>query len=346
MTSGFKVVPIYFNNYDYEVASEFLQQIYPNIPTPSLSDSHLFPVKGDVLIIPAYDVFVPNFQLNLTDFIGVCKVVSVVYDVLPISNPEWFPGNTHETHFIPALKKSALVSDHLIVNTNHVKNELEEVLVGFFGQEFESKVSVVPLSGSLKGFFTGENKREINFNEELWAEDITRILAVGTLEPRKGYVEILDSFLREKSKNSNLHLTIVGRAGWNTEEILNKIKECKLQFKDSFLWIPNADDAALSKLYEGADIVLCGSYNEGFGLPLAEAMDRKKVTLARDIPVFHEVSQGCAVYFGQNSDFENLSKAFENIVEVLRLGRIRIHEYKSLSPKKSAFELLSVISVL
>jgi glycosyltransferase involved in cell wall biosynthesis len=46
--------------------------------------------------------------------------------------------------------------------------------------------------------------------------------------------------------------------------------------------------------------VICASYAEGFGLPIAEAARRERPVIASDIPVFREVGGEGVAYFRVN----------------------------------------------
>jgi glycosyltransferase involved in cell wall biosynthesis len=52
----------------------------------------------------------------------------------------------------------------------------------------------------------------------------------------------------------------------------------------------------LESLYAAADLYVCPSLNEGFGLPILDAMRRGCPVLANDIPVLREVGGDAALY--------------------------------------------------
>lgn len=95
-------------------------------------------------------------------------------------------------------------------------------------------------------------------------------LAVGTLEPRKNYVTLIESFAQLHEKFPQYHLIIVGGKGWQYEEIFKAIK---LHYLDKYVHILGyLSSSSLVKLYNLAKAFVFPSYYEGFGIPPLEAM--------------------------------------------------------------------------
>jgi glycosyltransferase involved in cell wall biosynthesis len=94
------------------------------------------------------------------------------------------------------------------------------------------------------------------------------ILTVGTLEPRKN-LQFLLSLMPALAAES-LELVIVGKKGWGNTMLklphLTDVTRNKIRFAG---FVPDED---LIKLYHLASVYVCTSLNEGFCLPLLEAM--------------------------------------------------------------------------
>ena len=97
------------------------------------------------------------------------------------------------------------------------------------------------------------------------------ILAVGTVEPRKNLITLLQSFRKLKDRyHIPQQLLIVGAKGWKDSDIFNEYKKLRLENDVVFPgYIPDAD---MPKLYSGAELLIFPSIYEGFGLPVLEAM--------------------------------------------------------------------------
>lgn len=121
-------------------------------------------------------------------------------------------------------------------------------------------------------------------------------IQVSTIEPRKGYGQLLDAFDRLWNKGSELAVVFVGRQGWKVKGLCRQIKNHP-QLNKKLFWLSGVSDEFLTSLYSNAKGVIVASENEGFGLSVAEAAFYGKPLLVRDIPVFREVANGSATYF-------------------------------------------------
>ncbi len=97
------------------------------------------------------------------------------------------------------------------------------------------------------------------------------ILAVGTIEPRKNYDRLLDSFeyLLSHMGDSTPELVIVGSEGWMCQSTVRRLRE--LQQAGKAHWLQQATDDELSVCYHNASLFTYLSLYEGFGYPPFEA---------------------------------------------------------------------------
>jgi glycosyltransferase involved in cell wall biosynthesis len=95
------------------------------------------------------------------------------------------------------------------------------------------------------------------------------ILYVGTLEPRKNIVRLLQAFSGVHEK-TGVPLTIVGKKGWKYKEIFNTFLDLNLEEKVLFTGYVEPEE--LPALYNLATLFVYPSLYEGFGLPPLEAM--------------------------------------------------------------------------
>lgn len=86
--------------------------------------------------------------------------------------------------------------------------------------------------------------------------------------------------------------------------------------------VPHPDDQLLRVLYNFATAFVFPSLNEGFGLPLLEAMACGTPVVASETPIFREVAGDAALYFEPRSP-EHLTRAIEQCLD----ERLR-HEYR------------------
>jgi alpha-1,3-rhamnosyl/mannosyltransferase len=84
------------------------------------------------------------------------------------------------------------------------------------------------------------------------------VLAVGTLQPRKGLEAVLEAA-------GGHRLVVVGARGWRDEEIAARLR-------DRAVLTGRVEDAELVALLRGADVLVHAAREEGFGFPPLEAM--------------------------------------------------------------------------
>ena len=111
-------------------------------------------------------------------------------------------------------------------------------------------------------------------------------------------------------------------------------------------WLFGISDEYLEKIYQSSTCLIAASENEGFGLPLIEAAQHKLPIIARDIPVFREVSGEYAYYFSGNVP-ENLAST---ILKWQSLYKQRAHPRSDAMPwltwAQSAEQLKEALGLL
>jgi glycosyltransferase involved in cell wall biosynthesis len=220
-------------------------------------------------------------------------VFTCVYDLIPVLFPAVTWGDTPHVHE-RWLRASAVRCDGMVAISRTVADEI----VDFIGERD------VPHRAGLKiGWFhcgsdlPARQKAAVRQTvKNALGSAQRKFLAVGTIEPRKGYHVILAAFDRLWTSGFDARLIIFGRRGWYVEGIVAAITSHP-EFGRRLFWFENANDAELDYAYGETNAVICASYAEGFGLPIAEAARRERPVIASDIPVFREVGGEGAAYF-------------------------------------------------
>jgi len=97
------------------------------------------------------------------------------------------------------------------------------------------------------------------------------ICYLGTIEPRKNLVNLLQAFYELKNQEKIPHkLVLIGKDGWFYEEIYRKINE--LGLGGDVVRTGFVSDEDVPYLLNGAQVFVYPSFYEGFGLPVLEAM--------------------------------------------------------------------------
>jgi glycosyltransferase involved in cell wall biosynthesis len=125
-------------------------------------------------------------------------------------------------------------------------------------------------------------------------------LTLGTVEPRKNLPNMLDAFLRlPKELQSEYTFVVAGKIGWNCDLEVARLAEFKSK-KVNIVHLGYVTDEQRSALYQHASLFTTASFYEGFGMPALEAMSYGTPCVMSNIPVFHEVAGGSALYFNPN----------------------------------------------
>jgi glycosyltransferase involved in cell wall biosynthesis len=127
------------------------------------------------------------------------------------------------------------------------------------------------------------------------------LLAVGTYAPRKNLPALLEAFRLLRREGRDLQLVVVGRKGWTDPLPLGDLAP-HVRLTGAI------GDPELHALYAGAACFVIPSLDEGFGLPLAEAMAAGVPAVASDIAALREVG-GEAVRYADPHDPEDFARA-------------------------------------
>lgn len=171
------------------------------------------------------------------------------------------------------------------------------------------------------------------------------ILFVGTLQPRKNIVRLIEAFAQLKAKTpSDLQLVIIGKKGWQYEEILEAPE--KFGVKDQVTFLQNIGDDELPLFYKNAVCYALPSLYEGFGLPVVEAMQYGCPVITSNISSLPEAGGAAALYVDP-TNVDDIAEKIEKLVthEDLRKKLIaKGHEQaKKFSWEKTAKETLAVL---
>jgi glycosyltransferase involved in cell wall biosynthesis len=311
--AGYRIEPVYLTDIDGVWSYCYARSYTLNLlgcADATLSDEVVDPENGDILLV----LDISGDRLIQAERNGLYKkirsigvaVYSIVYDLLPIYMPDFFPLDASALHiqwlqsvanFDGAFCISKSVADDLIswMESNHVSNCLKRPFyIDWFhlGADFNSLIHSSGLQNNAKIILSNLNARP-------------SFLMVGTVEPRKGYLQVIEAFSLLWSEAFDINLVIVGSQGWQhlpdslRRDIPQTVKILRNHSEKNqrLFWLEGVSDEYLEMIYSASTCLIAASYGEGFGLPLIEAGRRKLPIIARDIRIFREVLSDHAFYF-------------------------------------------------
>ncbi len=96
------------------------------------------------------------------------------------------------------------------------------------------------------------------------------ILYVGRIQARKNLPRLVEAYARLRKQGLDAKLVLVGKKDWQSGQLLEKIKELKLEDSVIFPGFVPFDDLPI--FYNAAEVFVFPSFFEGFGLPVVESM--------------------------------------------------------------------------
>lgn len=104
-------------------------------------------------------------------------------------------------------------------------------------------------------------------------------------------------------------------------------------------------DQEYAQLLDQATALVSGSLDEGFGIPVVEALSRGVPVVLSDIPIFHEVAGDCGEYFAA-TDEKDFAAAVRRVAKNPREAHELIAQAKRFNWDASAENLLALIRSL
>ncbi|MFQ5822485.1 MAG: glycosyltransferase family 4 protein [bacterium] len=272
---------------------------------------------------------------TISSFYKVKRSVLMIHDLTIFTVPESY-NKIHRTYQRLYYKWAVYNADHIITVSESSRRDILRLF-----RLPEDRVTAIALG-------VGEECRVIN-DESLLARVRNHyrlpghfILNVGTIQPRKNLVRLVESFAQLRNELPH-KLVIVGRQAWRAEELFFAISKHKLEDHVIFLgMVPNED---LPVIYNLADIFVYPSLYEGFGLPVLEAMSCGTPTITSNNSSLAEVA-GDAALLVDPKDVESITEALRELaLHPSHLNELRckgLSRAKIFSWERTARETLNV----
>lgn len=213
---------------------------------------------GDVAVL-----FVPS--VRLVPVSATCPVVATFHDLSFVRHPAYFSRQRRTWHILMEPRRLARAARTIIAVSRATARDVE-TLYGISPERVRVVYSGIgdqmrPLLRESEGalFARARYKLPPRF-----------LLFLGTLEPRKNLLGLLDAYTAARRSGVEHHLVLAGVRGWIGEEFFDRVR--KNPYTRDIHFTGFVDDADKPALYALADAFVYPSFYEGFGFPPLEAL--------------------------------------------------------------------------
>lgn len=226
------------------------------------------------------------------------KIINTVHDLVFYTFPETMDKSNYR-RMTANTKRSCDMSDIVITVSENSRRELMTYM-----NIPENKIRIV---------YNGVNHDMFNRNAPE-NTDISLpsdyILYIGTLEPRKNLLTLLEAYSKTHASKEGVKLVIAGANGWEYKEIYRKARALKTEV----IFTGYIPSEKLPSLYKSAKVFAFPSLYEGFGIPPLEAMACGTPVVSTNVSSLPEVVGDAAVTVQNPKSAAELADALDRAV--------------------------------
>ena len=227
-----------------------LEKLYENV---------LVPINCRVLIPEVPLDIESNSRLSALAENSSNSLICIGYDLIPILSPEFVSRDESErfTHYLSMASKA----EKILCISEYAASEF----AGFF----QAKESIGTIAPTITAIDIPVEKHEA-IDVAVRRNSTLNILAVGTIEPRKGQIETLLACKKLWNEGIDLRITYVGKVHPEIDEIWSSLTHGLP--KSLFSHLSDLSERELGQLYSTSDLSVFVSKHEGYGLPIGESI--------------------------------------------------------------------------
>jgi glycosyltransferase involved in cell wall biosynthesis len=266
-------------NFSYKVVSKKLSWTHLSLGPQLLKD------KPDIF-------FAANHTMPL---IRPCKTkfVSMIHGLEYKINRQFYK-NPAKFFLHPFLLWYVLIFSKIIIVPS--KATKDAILAKKWPFLKKQKIRVV-YEGVNQRFYQRDKKEVEKIRQKYEIGDSPYLLFVSTVQPRKNIPRMVAGFseaIKNDKELKDCKLLISGKLGWLYQDSLDAPK--KYGVEDAVVFLGRTPDEDLPALLTGAEYFISCSLDEGFGIPLLEAMACQTPAIVSDIPAFRELGRNLPIY--------------------------------------------------
>lgn len=292
-------------------------------------------------------LFAPHGQLPVA-YKG--KSVITAHDVAIFEHPEWFPQDQDFSTRVVVPRSFERASAILAVS-QATANKLEALF-----PETHGKVEVVHEGVSVSEAY--EVLKGMDQTSTRFPYDRDFILFIGTLEPRKNLVQAFRAFHKfleaRPEQAGQIRFVVAGKRGWQTKEIEAELLRVNHAWKEVephgvIQLLGAVTEQEKWTLLARASGLFYPSLDEGFGLPVLEAMAVGTAVITSNRGALPEVGGDAALYV-EPDDLEAMTLALTQVLLVpegirgfMEQGIERVKQFSWEDTAKNTLKVLECV---
>jgi FkbM family methyltransferase len=220
----------------------------------------------------------------------------VYYDAIPVRLPEYASASEQHERYMQTL----LLADLILPISQRSADEIEQYFIEY--QQARSqlpRIIATPLPGE-SALAPRESEARPGLGEKI-------ILSVGSIEPRKNQLALVEAFERFAAtpEGREWRLILAGHLRGDVAERLNAAmkRQGRIQYK------AHPSDDELDELYRRATLTVFPSVEEGFGLPILESLWYGVPCICANFGAMAEVAAGGGCITVDTRDFTKIADA-------------------------------------
>lgn len=208
------------------------------------------------------------------------RTVTTFHDLFVMTSE--YSTDEYRTRFGGLARQAAERSDKIIAVSSFTADQTAELL-----EYPRQQIKVVPHGVSELPDFSADELASFRSQHSL---ERPFLLNVGAVQERKNISRLVEAF---ETLQPDLTLVLAGGAGYGIEQIQSRIEASAA--RDRIVQMGYVDTDTKAKLYRAAHALAFPSLNEGFGIPILEAMSVGLPVLTSDCSSMPEVAGAAAV---------------------------------------------------
>ena len=238
--------------------------------------------------------------------------VVTVFDIFPITGENYSTADFREK--FSALLLQAVGRAARVITASHAT---ESLLISH-AQVPPEKIRVIPLGVDPPAVILSPEER-LRERARILGGEGEMVLSVGVIQTRKNTLNMLKAL---KTLPARYTLVLSGGNGYGSEAIHEFIRAESLG--DRVKLLGYIDEAQLARLYQAASVFLFPSLEEGFGIPVLEAMAGGVPVVTSNVSSMPEVGGEASLYVDPHDAADIAQKVVQAVEDsALRAGLVQ-----------------------